>query len=151
MSVVENIAPGSGERFALRYFILCDDAREEMSKKLTLVGVYTDIVLVPMEAVQFPRVAFVFSFRRLTDELPHSGTFRLEGPDGVVLPESTFSVQQQAPQFRTTNMTVHAAGVTFKAGDYRAVFRVNDSAEFVGEFTVRHDPEAVANILGRPA
>lgn len=136
------------ERFALRYFILCDDARQELSKKVTLVGVYTDMVVVPTESVQLPGVAFVFSFSRLTDELPRSGTFRLDGPNGVVLQETTFTVLQQDPEFRTTNMIIHATGVTLTAGGYRAVFRVNNSAEFVGDFTVRHDPAMVSAIMG---
>jgi hypothetical protein len=129
-----------GARFALRYFILCDEAREETTRKLMLIGVYTDMILIQTDAVQLPRLAFVFGFTRLTDELPTSGTFRLEGPNGAVLPETTFPIAQHVPAFRSTNMMIQATGIAVQVGDYRAFFRVNDATEFVGEFTVQIDP-----------
>lgn len=130
----------SSDKFKLRYFILCDEARREASRKLLLIGVYTDTILIPLDTAELPRVAFVFSYTRLTDEQPESGTFRLEGPNGIVLPETTFSIEQGNLEFKSSNMMIQAGGVAVTPGDYRAVFTVNNSTEFVGEFTVRQDP-----------
>jgi hypothetical protein len=126
--------------FALRYFIVCDEARQETSRKLLLIGVYADTIVVPFETQDLPRIAFVFCYMRLTDELPESGTFRLEGPNGIVLPETTFAIKQESAEFRSSNMLIQAAGVPLTPGKHRAIFTVNNSTEFVGEFFVFHDP-----------
>jgi len=135
------------DRFVLRYFILCDDARREANGKLLLVGVYNDDVLITSESQEFPRLSFVFSISRLTDELPSVGTFRLQGPDGVLLPQTKFQVHQGLPEFKATNLLIHASGLSLSSGAYQAILSINGSSELVGEFLVRHDPELLKRVV----
>ena len=135
-------------KFKLRNFILCDEARQEANRKLLLIGVYTDTILIPLEALELPRLAFVFGYTRLTDEQPRSATFRLEGPNGIVLPEITFPIKPTTtPEFKSSNMMIQSGGVPVTPGEYRAVLTVNNSTEFVGNFEVRHDPTLIASVL----
>lgn len=127
-------------KFKLRHFILCDEARQEVGGKLLLIGVYSDLVLIPTAEVVLPRLAFVFGYTRLTSEQPESATFRLDGPNGNVLPETTFAVKPGVPEYKSSNMMIQTGGVPLSVGGYRAVFIVNNSTEFVGEFEVRQDP-----------
>jgi hypothetical protein len=117
--------------------------------KLLLIGVYTDTLVVGSDELPIPRLSFVFTFRRVTDEQPALATFRFERSNGeLVLPETTFNLDVRFPEATASNVLVHVAGIVLPADTYTVRLRVNGRTEFAGHFGVTVNPNLVTRIEG---
>ena len=48
------------------YSIICDDIRQEIGNKLTFVGVYQDIIIVPKIPFIFPKLCFFIQYKNVS-------------------------------------------------------------------------------------
>jgi hypothetical protein len=133
--------------FSLRYFLVCDDARFEKSGKAILIGVYADAIVISAAGARLPHLSFVFCVDRLGEPFPTFGTFALDGPEGTVVNDSTFQFNVTDKTARTSNLVFHTAGLPLHPGEYRARLNVNGEQDFVGEFRVQVNPNAIAEAV----
>lgn len=135
----------NGGPFRLRYFLVCDDARIEASKKLLIVGMYTDVIVVSAPDRALPQIAFVFGIERTGDLRPSTASFKLDGPEGTLIQENTFPVGNKDKRANVNNLIFHAVAMPLLEGKYTARLVVDGAYAFDGDFRVEVNPAVVTD------
>ena len=134
--------------------LFCEDAREEKSGGMTLLGVFPDNMKVPMIPGRFGKLTVYVRASFDPNSLPETIHFRMTLPDDqevafddidptAHLEEIQDAVQKGAPLFGVI-MTAETMGLPImKAGRIVVLARIGNGEEFpVGALNVQPDPAA---------
>jgi hypothetical protein len=119
---------------------LCDDVRQEISGKTTLVGVYGSDVIVPAIPIMLPQM-FIITKWDITDGIFREVTFRIGYPNGnqigplkAVAPDTVIG----------SRLTMNLALIPFQiqtAGVHKVYMAIDEEPEeMVGEFEIKVMP-----------
>lgn len=135
----------SRPRFALHHVLLCEEVRQELGGKMTLIGYYgSDTIIVASEPAMLRGLAFVFGFDQLQGNAPSAATFRLERTDGELLgPELTIPLIQSTQ--RRKNVIVQTNGLEVRDGEYKASLTL-EGEKLTATFAIRSDAEFISKL-----
>lgn len=118
-------------------WIICDDVRTEVGEKLTMVGVYSKDIIVPMIPLLLPQLYLVTKWDISGGHFEEI-SFRLESPDGGQLGPVPAKVPKD---IKGGIFTMNLAMIPFqiqKVGTFRIFLKIDDESEKkIGEFEVK--------------
>jgi hypothetical protein len=117
--------------------IICDDVRQEVSGKISIMGIYADEIVVPLVPTLLPQIWFVMKWD-VSEGGFNDVVLRIELPDGK--PLGAFPAK--APQnINNKQFLMYLALFPFQiqiAGDYKIFLKVDEGQEVeMGKFVVK--------------
>ena len=108
------------------YAIICDDIRQEIGNKLTFVGTYQDLIIVPKLPYTFPKLCFFVQYKdiRAGDQF----SLELNGPSNKIIDKAiniTVPAGQKVGKMRLFG--VFSPLKVEKEGRYTLSITVNDN------------------------
>jgi hypothetical protein len=117
-------------------WMICDDIRREMNRKLTLVGVYQDIIGVPNLPFTLPQLSILTKWDTSKASIKNF-EMKIIQPDknmiGPVIGELESSLEDKQRTFIQVGITPFQIPV---AGKYEIVMKINKRTHKVGTFEV---------------
>ena len=117
-------------------WMICDDIRREMNRKLTFVGVYQDIIGVPTLPFTLPQLSILTKWDTSKASIKNF-EMKIIQPDknmiGPVIGELESSLEDKQRTFIQVGITPFQIPV---AGKYEIVMKINKRAHKVGTFEV---------------
>ena len=124
------------------YSIICDDIRQEIGNKLTFVGTYQDLIIVPKLPYTFPKLCFFVQYK----DIKAGDRFLLEltDPSNKIVDKAiniTVPAGQKPPKMRLSR--VFSPIRVEKEGRYTLSITVNDNEKKKQEimFSVKESPK----------
>lgn len=122
-------------------WIICDDVRQEITGKTTIIGIYGADIIVPQTPMVLPQLCIITKWD-IKSGIFKEIVFRLELPDGSQLGPIT----AKAPHnIKGERLMMHLAFIPFQiqiAGTYKIFLKIDGEPEKkLGEFEVKLAPQ----------
>ena len=110
----------------LEHAIICDDIRQEISNKLSFIGIYANNIFVPKIPFTFPKLCFAILYKDIKTE--DSFSIELIDPSGKPLGKT---INGSVPGKLKGNITFHLFAifsplVIKQEGSYKLVITINE-------------------------
>lgn len=118
-------------------WMMCDDVRQELSGKISIMGIYDGEISVYSVPLMLPQLWFVLKWD-ISEGGFNDMIMRIELPDGKTL--GSFNAKSQ-PTLTHKQVLLYLALFPFQvsaAGDYKLFVKIDDGQEFeMGKFVVK--------------
>jgi hypothetical protein len=109
------------------YWLSCDDVRQEVNGKITLVGVYGEDILLPSLPQRMPQYCILMFISNFTES--NNISFRIESPKGEKIASLELAPPPDKKQ-ETSRALIYLSPWEWKeAGKYKLIAKIGDSAE----------------------
>jgi hypothetical protein len=119
------------------FSIICDDIRFEQNNKISLIGVYSDLILVPKLPFTFAKICLAQEFHEA--KVTKQVRLNLKGPK-LNVPPIVGVVSDKKPEIARIKLPICVGPVTFEQeGEYSFETYFDDDEEpaFIKKFHVR--------------